>query len=534
MPFDVILNIYLKQFKNKNMYKKISISLLLIASIAFSPVAEAKGVPIVQDVVQAAVDIVSVIPIVGPIVVAVNDLTNAVTSTIDNAISSIPGVGLIYDGAKDIVQAGADLAVATIDKIGECAGVFNGCCICLPEGGGGGSHPAAISLPSSPLSVVISNKDSDGVTYINHGFKITWDAPTSLGGASSVGYRIYRGTTQGSLTTLITTTELNNGQKFFLENRIQNPQNPFWYKVVAFNAAGESAGEAVQAPDDVRYLTDPLTLVGSGFTNETKVYLIHNGNSILCMGFTASDSHTLSGGVCDITSAPTGNWTVRIQASDGSRSDCVDCFKITLPTPVSPSVTISKASLNDGVFKIDSIIGDNLYTGATVRVTSGAKKMDCFSLSGYDYNGSKFPGGQCDITAFLKTLGFTNDSNVSGLSVDIVNDLNSEPVVPSGIPSFTCTSSSYTPAAVDTCPAGASFDQTSNCGVKSTATAAKTCSSDQVCQSGVCVGCTPSTAACGAAVCGSVSDGCGGTISCGTCTSANSCVQGSCIPKGNQ
>jgi hypothetical protein len=511
------------------MYKKISISLLLIASIAFSPVAEAKGVPIVQDVVQAAVDIVSVIPIVGPIVVAVNDVVNVVTSTIDSITSSIPVVGTIYDGVKDLVQAGGDLVVASIDKVGECMGVFNGCCICLPEGGGGGSHPAAITIPTGPLSVVISNKDADGVTYINHGFKITWDVPTSLGGASKVGYRIYRGTSQSSLTTLITNTEMDNGQKFFLENRIQNPQNPFWYKVVAFNSAGESVGDAAQlAPTDIRYLTDPLTLVGSGFTNETKVYLIHNGNSILCMGFTASDSHTLSGGTCDITSAPTGTWTVRIQAPDGSRSDCVDCFKITLPTPVSPSVTISKASLNDGVFKIDSIIGDNLYTGATVRVTSGAKKLDCFSLSGYDYKGSKFPGGQCDITAFLKTLGFTSDSNVGGLSVEIVNDLNSAPVVPSGIPSFTCTSSSYTPAAVDTCPAGSSFDQYSNCGVKSAAIASKTCSSGQVCQSGTCVGCTPSTAACGASVCGSVSDGCGGTVSCGTCSSGFVCSNGVC------
>jgi hypothetical protein len=57
------------------------------------------------------------------------------------------------------------------------------------------------------------------------------------------------------------------------------------------------------------------------------------------------------------------------------------------------------------------------------------------------------------------------------------------------------------------------------------------CSSSQVCTNGACVGCTAKTKAqaCGSWVCGNVSDGCNGTISCGTCAGNSTCVNGSCV-----
>jgi hypothetical protein len=43
-------------------------------------------------------------------------------------------------------------------------------------------------------------------------------------------------------------------------------------------------------------------------------------------------------------------------------------------------------------------------------------------------------------------------------------------------------------------------------------------------------GCTPSSAACGTRVCGTVSDGCGGTVSCGACSPSKTCNSaGSCV-----
>ena len=491
------------------MYKKIPISLLLIASItfSFSPVAEAKGTPIIGDAIKA--------------------VKNVITFVLPPFISA-PILG-VTDFIGNLVAVIANTAYCAVDLSS-----------CLPDKDLKKGEGVSLSAPSAPQNVEITNCDgternADGscLVYINHGYRITWDAPVNFGGASSIGYKIYRGESETSLNTLITNPEMDAVQKYFEENRIKDPSNPFYYKVVAFNSAYESDGIVVMAPTDIRYLTDVLTLTGSGFSDNTKVYLINNGNSILCVGFTAPDSHTLTGGVCDITSASTGSWTVRIQAPDGKRSDCVDCFRIALPKPISPAISITKTDLSDGIFKINSIAGDNLYTGASVRVVYNNQKLDCFSLSSFDYKNNKFPGGQCNTESFqrfIKTLGFTDDSDVSKLSVEVSNDPNSASVIPDGIPTnFSCSSSVYTPDASTIC--GSSLiTQYSNCGVARSVMPELICSSGQVCQDGACVGCIPKTktAACGTWVCGSVSDGCSGTVSCGTCT-AGTCTNGVCM-----
>jgi|GEM_PF-2624013 len=501
------------------MYKKILLSLILVVSIVSSPVAEAKGanIPIISTVVETAIAVVE----------------DAVSITID-LVESIPIVGPIiiesYNLIGDVV-GGVVTIVDCVTSPFECIDKDS------PSSG------SNLSIPSKPLNVSVSNKYEDG-SFINHGFIISWDAPESLGGAASVGYRIYRGTSQSSLGTLITTTEMDNGQKSFIENRIQDPTSPFYYKVVAFNAKGESVGDIVKAPIDIRYLTDTMTLVGAGFKDDTKVYLKNNGNSILCSGFTAPDSRTLTGGVCDITTAPTGNWTVRIVSSNDEYSECVDCFRIALPEPVSPSVSISKIDLSDGVFKIDSIAGDNLYTGATVRVVANNQKLDCFSLSAFNYKTNNFSGGQCNVDsfkAFLNILGFTSDSDISKLSVEIVNDSNSAPVIPSNVPTFTCTSTSYSPDAATVCGISP-ITQYSNCGVKKTAMPTLICSSGKTCKDGACVGCTPEamSTTCYATTINNidrkycdgrqVNNNCGTAITCdvSVCSSGQSCLNAIC------
>ncbi len=68
---------------------------------------------------------------------------------------------------------------------------------------------------------------------------------------------------------------------------------------------------------------------------------------------------------------------------------------------------------------------------------------------------------------------------------------------------------------------------TNKCGVSDGCggTCPSTCPSPQVCASGAC--CTPT--GCGSRVCGSVSNGCGGTATCGNCPSGQSCSSsGSC------
>ena len=56
------------------------------------------------------------------------------------------------------------------------------------------------------------------------------------------------------------------------------------------------------------------------------------------------------------------------------------------------------------------------------------------------------------------------------------------------------------------------------------------CASGQTCSTAGQCTCTPSTSACGGRQCGSVSNGCGGTVSCGSCVSGKTCGSaGLCI-----
>ncbi|MGH7297381.1 MAG: hypothetical protein ACRELB_20765 [Polyangiaceae bacterium] len=52
------------------------------------------------------------------------------------------------------------------------------------------------------------------------------------------------------------------------------------------------------------------------------------------------------------------------------------------------------------------------------------------------------------------------------------------------------------------------------------------CTGANKCQNGICVGCT--APACGSVTCGSVSNGCGPTVSCGTCGTGEDCYDGGC------
>jgi len=65
---------------------------------------------------------------------------------------------------------------------------------------------------------------------------------------------------------------------------------------------------------------------------------------------------------------------------------------------------------------------------------------------------------------------------------------------------------------------------TLNCG---TCAAGQTCNASNVCQS-----CTPTTCAAQGKNCGSISDGCGGTLSCGTCGSGQTCSANVCTVSG--
>ncbi len=423
-------------------------------------------------------------------------------------------------------------------------------------------------LPPNPLSPAISS--------IDHGFKISWSTPSP----APASYKIYKSTSSGAIIQTIQTSGLS-----FNDNRIQNPSsvtstNPLYYKITSIKANGqESTGTTVNTIGlgPVQYVVSPITVKGSGFVSGSTITIVlisvDTGERYNCGQFTYQDSNTITGS-CNITDTPTGTFDVEVTMISGGKTTKAvlpSGFQISYPAPISPSISISTGNLDltSGKLIIDSIQGDNLYTGAQVNlvVKDGSGKVlvkqTCFNLGEFNYSTQKFPGGNCSVSS-----GITNATggDYGKIKIEIANDENS---TPSSIttPTFTCNSNSWSPDPSTVC-LGISFTQTNNCGAPksqlsigtlpiswSPSTSAycpgtaftqtstncspvqtrngivgtMSCSAGQVCQNNTCVNtCTPITqgVACSGKNCGSVSDGCGGTINCGSCVSPNTCGGG--------
>jgi len=94
--------------------------------------------------------------------------------------------------------------------------------------------PNPPTVPGAPLSIHAEGSDN----YIN----ITWEPPADNGGSPLIGYRVYRGTSPGSVTLLadlITQTHFNDTTVIAGET--------YYYQVSAVNGVGEGAYAAVSA-----------------------------------------------------------------------------------------------------------------------------------------------------------------------------------------------------------------------------------------------------------------------------------------------
>jgi hypothetical protein len=87
------------------------------------------------------------------------------------------------------------------------------------------------TIPNAPLNLVTAAGDAQ--------VKLSWDLPSSDGGAQITQYRVYRGTDQASLTYVGNTTG-----RTYTDTGLQNDKT-YYYKVSAVNAIGEGAQSSV-------------------------------------------------------------------------------------------------------------------------------------------------------------------------------------------------------------------------------------------------------------------------------------------------
>ncbi len=88
--------------------------------------------------------------------------------------------------------------------------------------------PAEYKVATSPTNLVATVNSATQIT-------LTWSAPSSNGGTSITGYKIYRGIALGA-ETLLTTT----GNVLTYTNTGLNPNTDYYYKITAINGDGDS------------------------------------------------------------------------------------------------------------------------------------------------------------------------------------------------------------------------------------------------------------------------------------------------------
>ncbi len=106
------------------------------------------------------------------------------------------------------------------------------------------------TVPSAPTDLTAAGGDAQ-VT-------LDWSAPSSNGGASITGYRIYRGTSSGTETLLVS---IGNAQTY-TDTAVTNGQT-YFYKVKAVNSKGDSAFSNEASATSMTVPSAPQTLIAT-------------------------------------------------------------------------------------------------------------------------------------------------------------------------------------------------------------------------------------------------------------------------------
>lgn len=113
----------------------------------------------------------------------------------------------------------------------------------------------------------------------------------------------------------------------------------------------------------------------------TTVKLTKSGQAdISLVGYSISNSNTITGGSFNLTNATTGPWNVVVADPDSSSFTLPNGFTVTLPAPVVASISPNSAMTNSTVNNV-SVGGNYFQNSATVNLTKGGQS---------DINGSGF------------------------------------------------------------------------------------------------------------------------------------------------
>ncbi|HYM40391.1 MAG TPA: kelch repeat-containing protein [Thermoplasmata archaeon] len=238
---------------------------------------------------------------------------------------------------------------------------------------GEGSRSNEASAAPLPLATPPSAPQNPSATPGDAQVVLTWQAPSSNGGAPITNYTVYRGTTSGGELLLkllgnvlaYTDTGLTNGQTYYYEIRANNSagQGPASAEVSTTPETTPSAPQSLVATAGVQAVTLTWQAPVSDGGAAVSRYVIYRGTASGAETLLASTRGTaLSYADSGLTSGTTYYYEVSAlnAAGEGARSSEVHATPTAPPDTTPPSVAIA------------SPINDSVLTGTSVTVTGSA------------------------------------------------------------------------------------------------------------------------------------------------------------------
>ncbi len=313
------------------------------------------------------------------------------------------------------------------------------------------SDSSQVVVPSAPTSAPLNVSAVDDGTTAGGSIKLTWSPPAETNGAAPTSYKIVRGTSPGSLTQVVqnqapsspTSVEASNG-------------DPFYYGVIAVNAAGDSppgvtsgAATAFGAPrvtgtpaakDGDGYITITLpTVQTAGLPVDT--WTIQQSGGGTSVRLVSGNPTTYNFPLANTTSMSTFTATPSAGGKAGSPSPATNKAH-PHGAPGAPTITLTSASFdkNDGTVTFGYLVELTSLNGNTDSevevhtaggITAGPKATGstpsgpmntAVSISGF---GAQVGGVAVGLTTTISTLPMMSAVRSGGgvtVTLSYVND----------------------------------------------------------------------------------------------------------------
>ena len=291
-------------------------------------------------------------------------------------ISATAASGYTFNGwscsgiSSDTCNSLGQTATVTMSNTITLIANFN--CISGCSSGGGGGSPTQYYLAMNPVP--------SGGGSVSPGANTLWSANSivTIDAIPSTGYTFnsWSGTGSGGY------TGANNPASVTMNTDIVETAS-FISPVPTVTAISPNSAANIGS-------ASITSITGTNFASDATVNLVMAGQStIVCSGFTFTNSNTLSSGSCPISGAAAGAWNVVVTNPNGQNGILTSGFIVTLSAPSCSNPWLSGSCVGSVSYSGSPTLQGNIFVSGNVVISSGSLTTNGFIIvaGGTFYNG---------------------------------------------------------------------------------------------------------------------------------------------------